>query len=495
VKSGLDTLSLRQRALVESALARRRQASGAPAISHRSEAGPAPLSFSQQRIWFLEQWEPGAPTHNGVRVFRLRGPIDADLLGAAFALVVERHESLRTVIAVENREPVQIPLTEWSLELPTIDLSGTPDATRDAQLRELLRSLAREPFDLTRDLMIRTELVRLGPDDHVLVVRLHHIAFDAFSDRILFGEVNSAYASLREGKAPELPELPIQYADFALWQRERLRGETLSGLVEYWRDQLAGAPPLLRLPTDRPRRPVQRHEGAHLEFALPRKLAEDVVALARKEGVTVFMALEAAFATLLYRLTGMDDIVVGTPIANRNETELGGSIGFFSNTIVLRNRLGGNASFREVLRRTRETAVSAYVHQDLPFDKVVEALRLPRDPSYNPIFQVNFRAHAGDRLGPEFPGVEASPMFVDIGFSRFDLSLELQVQDDAITGYFEYDRDLFEPTTIEALVGDLETLLAGVLADPDLPILALPPPSAANPTRLRRAPSGPRRSR
>ncbi len=495
MSAGYDALTPRQRALLERALLRRRQAAAGRGIPRRPDPGPAPLSFSQQRIWFLDQWEPGAPTHNGVRAFRLRGPIDAEALRSAFDRVVERHESLRSVVAIVEREPVQIALQEWSLELPLDDLSTVPDAEREGRLRALLRSLAREPFDLNRDLMIRTNLIRLGHEDHVLLVRLHHIASDAFSDRILFGEVSVAYEALLDGREPKLPEVRIQYADFASWQRARLSGDALTRLVDYWRGQLADAPPLLRLPTDRPRRPVQRHEGAHLELALPSHLAEGVVGLARADNVTVFMTLEAAFATLLYRLTGMDDVVVGTPFANRGEVELGSSIGFFSNTIVLRNRLGGNATFREVMRRTREVALGAYGHHDMPFEKVVEALRLPRDPSYNPIFQVNFRAHADDRLVPVFPGVEASTIFVDIGFSRFDLSLELHVEADGITGYFEYDSDLFDEATVEILIGDLETLLEAVLADPDIPVLALPAPRATGRAKSRPVSRGPRRSR
>ena len=276
-----------------------------------------------------------------------------------------------------------------------------------------------------------------------------------------------------QGRPAQLPELTIQYSDFAVWQRERLRGSRLDGLVAYWTRQLENAPALLRLPTDRPRRAVQRHQGTHLEFALPRATVQPLVALGRAEGDTFFMTMLAAFAALLYRISGEHDIVLGSPIANRNELELAPLIGFFTNTIALRTRLDGNPSFRQVMRRARETALGAYAHQDLPFEKVVEALAPKRDPSYNPLFQVNFRAQATERPPLRLAGIQAEPITVDIGFSRFDLALEVELAEHELGGYFEYDRDLFEPDTISGLVEDLGALLTAVGAQPDAPILLL----------------------
>jgi hypothetical protein len=443
-------------------------------------------------MWFLEEWQPRSPTHNGARAFRLRGTLDRDALQQAFTHVVERHQILRTVVELVAGEPVQVPLANWSLELPLIELPSEPGATTEAQLNALLAALSREPFDLRHDLMIRTTLVQLARDDHVLLIRLHHIAFDGFSDSVLFDELSNAYGAYLADQAPKLPPLSIQYADFAAWQRAELQGDKLQTLLDYWRRELDGAPPHLPLPTDRPRQQVQRHEGTRRPFRLEPSTATALTELARSEGVTLFMALEAFFAILLYRLSGCDDIVVGTPIANRNHAQLTGLIGLFSNTVPLRNRLGGNPNLREVLQRTKETTLGALAHQELPFEKLVEALHTPRDPAYNPVFQVNFRTHAGQRAKPTFHDVDASPLFVDIGFSRFDLSLELQAARDGINGYLEYDHDLYNPESSKLIINDLRRLLLAGLADPDTPILTLPPPAQARATRTRHPNSGPR---
>ncbi len=343
------------------------------------------------------------------------------------------------------------------------------EAELDAQLSEL----SRRPFDLTRDLMLRATLVQLDDEDHVLLLGMHHIAADAHSDTVLFAELAECYAALRDGRAPNLAALPIQYADYAVWQRERLRGQTLEELRSYWARTLDGAPALLRLPTDRPRLPVQRTEGSHHRIALDRELADGMVALGREQGATLFITMLAAFSTLLYRLSGEQDIVIGSPIANRNNLELQGLIGFFTNTLALRTQLGGNPTFREIIGRARETALGAYAHQDLPFEKVVEAVAPKRDPGYNPLFQVNFRAQATERPVLALAGLEVEPIAVDIGFSRFDLALELELGPRALGGYFEYDRDLFDIASIEDFEANLRTLLEQVVAQPDAPILAL----------------------
>jgi Condensation domain len=473
----IEGLSPVKRALLERELRRRREASAAAgvAIPRRLDAQPAPLSFAQQRMWFLQQWQPEAPTFNGARAIRLRGALDRDALQAGLATVLERHESLRTVVAGVT-EPTQQVLGSWSFALGTVLLSGVGEARRVEALAELLRELSREPFHLDRDLMLRATLIELAPEEHVLLIRMHHIAADAHSDSVLFTELSELYNAQRQGRAPQLPELPIQYSDFAVWQRDRLRGARLDELVAYWTAQLEDAPELLALPTDRPRPPVQRHQGTHLPVAVPRSLVEPLLVLGRDEGATFFITMLACFATLLYRISGEADIVVGSPIANRNNVELQGLIGFFTNTIALRTRLEGNPSFREVLRRARRSALGAYAHQDLPFEKVVEALRPRRDPGFNPVFQVNFRAQESRRPALRLDGIEAEPITIDIGFSRFDLALELELRPSGLVGYFEHDRDLFDPATIGELVSDLSALIAGVGADPDAPILthALP---------------------
>ncbi len=462
-----EGLSQAKRALLERALRQRRQAVGAAAtIPRRQGSGPAPLSFSQQRMWFLQQWEPESPAFNGARAFRLGGPLEIDVLRRAFETVLERHQSLRTIFSGE-REPAQVVIEQWSFELRTIELED-PET-----LQPLLRELSRKPFDLSRDLMLRATLVRLGAEDHVLLIVMHHIAADAHSDRVLFSELAECYAAVSAGREPAVPELPIQYADFAVWQRQRLQGAELDRLAGYWAAALEGSPDLLRLPTDRPRPAVQRHEGSHRHFAFERGLGDALAALGREQGATFFMTMLAAFAVLLYRLSGQEDVVIGSPIANRNNLELQDLIGFFTNTMALRVKVGGNPSFREAIARARAAALGAYDHQDLPFEKVVEKHAPRRDPSYNPLFQVNFRAQASERPMLELPGISVQALPVDIGFSRFDLALELELGPSALAGYFEYNRDLFEDSTVAGFQDDLRSLLEQVVRDPDEPILAL----------------------
>lgn len=468
--TGAEPLSPAKRALLERALLRRRESAGSEVtIPRRPMPGPAPLSFAQERMWFLEQWEPGAPTFNGARALRLRGDLDRDALERSLRSVIQRHESLRTVI-VPGAEPLQTVLDASSFALSV--LPGPP-AGGEHDLEDLLRELSREPFDLTSDLMLRATLVELGTEDHVLLLGMHHIAADAHSDRVLFSELTECYEADRGGRAPNLPELPIQYADYAVWQRTRLQGERLEELRAYWARTLEGAPELLRLPTDRQRLAVQGHEGSQHRILLDRRLADELLALGREEGATLFITMLAAFTTLLYRLSGEEDIVIGSPIANRNNLELQGLIGFFSNTIALRTRLGGNPSFREVVGRARATALGAYAHQELPFEKVVETVAPKRDPGHNPLFQVNFRAQATERPVLVLSGIEVEPIALDIGFSRFDLALELELGPQALAGYFEYDRDLFDIGSIMGFEESLRALLAQVVENPDIPVLAL----------------------
>jgi hypothetical protein len=443
------------------------------AVPRRAGRGPAPLSASQQRLWFLDQWEPGSFTSNAARAVRIRGRLDVDALRRGLETVVERHEGLRTVFRVFDREPRQVVLDDWTLEVPVVDLGDLPARERPVRLSRELAELSREPFDLAHDLMFRTTLFRLGDDHHVLLVRMHHIAGDAFTVDIIFREVAAVYDALVAGLEPSLPEVPVQYADFACWQQERLTGEVLDELTAFWADELRGAPPLLPLPTDRARRPVQRHDGGLHEVLLPAEVARRVREVARAQGCTVYMVMLAAFSTFLYRLSGCDDVVVGTPIAGRTSRELLSVVGFFSNTLALRARLAGNPSFGEVCARVRTAAVGAYEHQELPFERVVELLKVPRDASYNPVFQVNFRCEDGARQPLRLAGTETALLPVAIGFSRFDLALELHVADDYVDGYFEYDQDLFDASTVARFAEDFTAVLEQVLADPAVPVLAV----------------------
>jgi hypothetical protein len=459
-----------KRALVEQALRRRREAArAATSIPPRPPGTPVPLSSTQLRMWFLAQWEPGAPTFNAARAIRLRGELDRAALHHALDRLLARHESLRTVVQ-PGPQPHQVALDSWSLELPVIPLPGAPSTD---PLPALLSHLAREPFDLTKDLMMRASLIEIGPHDHVLLLRIHHIAADAHSDGIIFTELSELYNAYHEGRSAALSDPPLQYADYTVWQQGRLTGAYLDELVSYWRRTLAGAPERLALPADGPPPPVQRHAGAHRLFSLDRALADRLVEVSRPQTATFFMATLAAFATLLYRRSGSDDIVIGSPIANRNTVQVQHVLGFFSNTMALRLKLDGNPSFRDVLARARATALGAYAHQELPFERVVEAVAPRRDPSYNPLFQVNFRAQASERPPLQLNGLEAEQIHVDLGISRFDLALELELRPQELAGYFEYDADLFEPATVDGMVEDLSSVIEQIVAEPDAPVLAI----------------------
>ena len=480
----VGALSPEQRSKLRAKLARTGPSAGIPRRPHR---GPAPLSFSQQRMWFLDQWEPASPTSNGARALRLRGPVDVGALERALSTVVARHEILRTVYSVEGREPRQTALDDWSLELSVVELGHLPDEQREAELERRLREEARHPYDLSSDLMLRPSLFHLGHEEHVLLFVLHHIAYDASSDTVMNRELAEAYAALVKGRQASLPELPIQYGDYAVWQREWLQGAVLEELAAYWHGKLGDAPERLRLPTDRARASVQRHRGRHRYVGFEGGLGDAIVTLARQKAATPFIVMLALFDALLYGFTGQDDVVVGSPVAARNQLELEPLIGFFSNTVVLRSRLAGNPSFVELLARVRETTTGAIAHQELPFEKLVEILNVRRDPGFNPLFQVNFRAQAQPRELLQLPGIETvGAIPVDIGFSRFDLALELQIDAGELGGYFEYDEQLFDASTIDRLASDFEELVRRVLAAPETPLLALIPREGRRPARSRR---------
>jgi hypothetical protein len=477
----ISGLTPQKRALLEKKLLELRRRAVDDSIPRRQPGDPAPLSFSQQRLWFLEQLNPGSPTYNAALAMRITGRLDVAALHRALRTVIARHESLRTTFVVVDGSPEQRVLDEWSTDLPVVDLRGVDSARRTAEAAAIMRERARRPYDLVSDLLLRATVVRTDDEEWLLLIEEHHIAFDGWSDGILFQELAEVYDAELEQRPPVLAELPIQYPDFALWQRRHLTGAVLEDHVAYWRRQLRGAPSTLDLPLDRPRPVRQSYEGAHHFFTLPRAVADAVRELSQAEGATVFMTLLAAFCTLLYRVTGEDDILIGTPIANRNRVELEGLIGFFSNTLVLRTRLGGNPTFRQVIAGARETALGAYAHQDLPFEKVVEAVRPARDPSVNPLFQVNFRVQSDPAPALRLGGTSITPVDIDLGFSRFDLALELQVQPDALRGYFEYNVAIFDLEPIQRLTDEFANLLGQLVAQPDTPVLAYDLISAAAP--------------
>ena len=433
-----------------------------------------PLSFAQQRLWFIQQLEPESAAYNVPIASRLVGPLDVPALERGLNEVARRHEILRTSFILEDGNPVQVVAAEPNIHLELIDPGELLGAEREAEALRLAQESARRPFDLERGPLLRALLVRLGAEEHLLVLTLHHIVCDAWSLGVLLRELGALYEAYREGLGSPLGELPIQYADFALWQRERLTGELLDRELGYWRGQLGGELPVLALPTDRPRPAVQGHRGGRRALLLPELLTEKLKTLGRQEGATLFMTLLASFQALLSRYSGQEDLVVGTPIAGRTRTETEGLIGFFVNTLALRADLSGEPSFRELLGRVRESALGAYAHQEVPFGRLVEELRPGRSLSHAPLFQVMFALQNTPREGLELEGLRLSPVALDAGTAKFDLTLEAVERGEELTCELEYDAELFEAGTAERLLGHYERLLEAAAVDPDRPHSHLP---------------------
>jgi len=443
-------------------------------IPRRSALGPCPLSFAQQRLWFLNQLEPESPAYNQPKAIQLKGALDVETLKKVLDAVVERHAVFRTSFHSRDGQPVQVIADTVSIEFPMIDLSEIPRDQRERERRML--EITQRPFDLSRDHTLRAALLRLEPTEHVLLLVTHHIASDGWSSRLLFQEIATLYEAFSNNLPSPLPELPIQYADFAVWQRNWLQGEVLQSQLAYWKQQLAGELPILRLPMDYPRPAIQTNRGASQTTILSTDLAESLKSLSRHNRVTLFMTLLAAFQTLLYRYTSQDDIVIGVPIANRTRVEVERLMGFFANTLVLRTDLSGDPTFRELLSRVREVALGAYAHQDLPFEKLVEDINPVRDLSRNPLFQVMFNLQNPTRQEIHLPDLSLSTLPTHSVTAKFDLSLSILDRAKEMTGTIEYNADLFNASTITRMCGHFQTLLQGIVANPeqrlsDLPIL------------------------
>ncbi|RKH11041.1 amino acid adenylation domain-containing protein [Corallococcus sp. CA053C] len=436
---------------------------------------PLPLSFAQQRLWFLDQFEPDSAFYNIPLSVRLPGPLDVPALREALQALVRRHESLRTTFEVVQGQPVQRITPSLTLALPVVDLRELPEAAREAEAHRLAHEEARTPFQLQQGPLLRTRLLTLGDTEQLLLLTLHHIISDGWSVEVLLRELGVLYTAAQAGQPSPLPELPIQYADFAVWQRQWLSGPVLEEQLRYWKQQLEGAPAVLELPTDRPRPPVQVFRGGLHSFSLPGTLVAPLKALCEREQVTLFMTLLAAFKTLLHRYTGQEDLIVGTPIANRTRPELEGLIGFFANTLVLRTRLSGGSSFRQLLAQVREVTLGAYAHQDIPFEKLVEELKPERDLAYSPLFQVMFALQNLGRSLPEggAPADAAAPV-PGTGAAKFDLTAFLLEDTSGLQAGFEYNSDLFDAGTVARMAAHFENLLAAVVAEPDRPLSTLP---------------------
>jgi amino acid adenylation domain-containing protein len=438
-----------------------------PPLMRVPRQGALPLSFAQQRLWFLHQLEPSNTVYNLASAILVTGDLDVAALRLAFGEVVRRHEVLRTTFREAGGEPYQWIGEPGPIRLPVIDLRALPPAARAAAARNLAREESDLAFDLACGPLLRTALIQIDAAQRVLLLTLHHIVSDLWSSAIFVREVLAGYRAFSLGRGPELPELPIQYADYAAWQRGWLGGEALAALVEYWRRDLAGAPPALALPVDRPRRTDGRHRGAELLFQVPAALAEELRRQARDLGATPFMTLLAAFGLLLSRVSDMDDVTLGSPIANRGHTDIEGLIGFFVNTLVLRVRLEAGLTWRDLLGRVRETSLGAFAHQDMPFEKLVEELQPERDLARTPLFQVMLGFEQSNAIAADLPGLELNNFEVDRGQALFDLSLLLVDSGDHFDASLYYNSDLFDPASAQRLRDGFLTLLASIGAGPE----------------------------
>ena len=476
----LAALSPEKRALLERRLRAPDTVSAARRIPRRRDVPRPPLSFAQRRLWFLDQLEPGRSLYNLPLVMRFKSSIDISMIERAINEIIQRHEILRTVFVLEDGEPAQEIVPEQRIRVEPIDLQAIPEATREQEAERRALALALVPFDLQHGPLVRATVLQLAPADHMLVVTMHHIVSDGWSLGVFAREFGHVYNALWSGQAPELPPLPMQYGDFAVWQREYLQGDTLHRLTSYWKQQLDGMPQLLELPTDRVRPRLQSFEGASLVRPYSKEATEALRRLALVHEASLFMALLALFKILLHRFSGLTDMVVGSPIANRGRVEVEGLIGFFVNSLVLRTDLSGNPSFVEVLARVRDVTLAAYAHQDLPFERLVEELNPDRNLGHNPLFQVMFGMQNTE---VHLPNQNARAQ-LSVGTSKFDLTLSANQTAEGLTCTFEFNSELFNPETIVSLAQAYGELMKNAIAFPDRPISELPLVSAAERSRL-----------
>ncbi|MGH9932081.1 MAG: amino acid adenylation domain-containing protein, partial [Pyrinomonadaceae bacterium] len=451
------------------------ESSGTSSITPASRAGSVPLSFGQQSFWFLDSLTPATSLYNIFRALRLRGELNIPALQQALNGLMARHESLRTVFSSVNGQPVQVVVADQKFHLAEIDLVHIEAPAREWRLQELLQEESRRPFDLARGPLVRAKLFRLGAEESVLLFSMHHIVADDWSMGIFSRELETLYDSFVAGQLPQLPELPIQYADYALWQHAWSQNGTLEKQLQYWKRQLAGAPPLLELPTDRPRPAGPTFRGAHLALMLPQELRDRLITLSQREGVSLFMTLLAAFQTLLAQYSGQEDIVVGSPIAGRNRLETENLIGHFINTLVLRTSFFGDPTFSELLGQVRDVALGAYAHQETPFEKLVEELQPERNLSYTPLFQVMFVFQNASTSDLNLTGLAISTQELHSETAPLDLTLEARETPEGLACVFEYKTDLFDVTTIERIAERFRLLLEKVVVDPAENISKLAP--------------------
>src|SRR5215212_1574343 len=463
----IASLSPEQRELLLQRLRKEQPLASEPAeIPRRDPADPLPLSFAQQRLWFLDQLAPNNPFYNIPLGVQLDGPLNVEALKLSFNEIVRYHETLRTSFEVVSGQPAQVIHLPYAPELPLVDLRELEHSQREAEAQRLADAEALQPFDLAGDQLFRITLVSLAEDSHLLVLTMHHIISDGWSKNVLLKDLALLYEAYSLGESSPLPELPIQYADYTLWQRQQLQGEVLDEQLQYWKQHLGYSPYILTLPTDHPRAPKRGYQGTRLPFALSAELTEALKQLSRSEGVTLFMLLTAAFQTLLHRYSQQQQITIGTPVAGRTRTEIEPLIGFFVNTLVLRTDFGGDPSFAELLQRVKTVALGAYAHQELPFEKLVEELEVERSLSHTPLFQVMF-AMQNMALPPlRLPWLELEVLGTERETTQFDLVLFMGEVGGQLMGQLEYSIDLFEAATIRRMAEHFERLLHSLVVEP-----------------------------
>lgn len=435
---------------------------------------PIPLSFAQQRLWFLDQFDPDSAVYNLALPVRFAAPVDASVLEGAVNDLIARHETLRTTFATVADEPVQVIAPILKIKMPVHDLRNLAEPTKKIEMQRLMTQQIQTPFDLKHGPVLRAELIRLRDNDNLFLFTIHHIAADGWSMDIISRELVAFYEARRSRSSPSLPDLPIQYADFACWQRRYLSGPVLQRDVGYWKDKLQGVPPLLELPSDRPRPAVQSFTGGMYMFAMPPSLLKSVKNFSEKEQVTLFTTLLSVFYVLLYRYTGREDLVVGSPIANRVRPELEGLIGFITNTLVLRTQISANSTFRALVSEVRDVTMGAFAHQAIPFERLVEEIQPNRNLSYNPLFQVMFALQNTGRPMETGGALDEDAPTLSAGVSKFDLTMFLSETASDLRAGIEYNSDLFDLSSVERLAGHYGALLAAALNEPDRPIWSLP---------------------
>jgi amino acid adenylation domain-containing protein len=435
-------------------------------------AAGLPASFAQDRLWFLAQLEPGTAAYNLVRAFRITGPLNVNALTSAIGAVIERHESLRTIFESVDGEARQVVLSDVDVQVPILNLADLPESEREREALRIASEEGKRPFDLTRGPLLRTVLLQVSRDQYILVLAMHHIITDGWSISILFRELAHCYEAYASGREPELPELPIQYVEYAQWQREYITGEVLAKQVQYWKNKLAGAQTILDLPTDRPRPTTHSWHGATEELIFESQVRAALKEFAQSEGATLFMVSMAAFQALLWRYTSQDSILVGTPTAARSQIEIENLVGFFVNTLVFRADFTPDVTFRDLVRQVRACALEAYAHQDVPFEKLVEELVPQRSMNTSPLFQVMFTFQNIPKQVFEISGLKMKELEFETGIAKFDLAVEAfeDDEDDEFHCRFEYNTDLFEKQTILRELGHFRNLVNAVLENPDEPL-------------------------